>query len=171
MQVRDATDDDLLQILEIYNQVLRDSTAIYDDEPSTLDERRDWFEDRKAKGFPVLVAVRDGVVLGFASYGPWRTRWGYRFTVEHSVHVHADHRGKGIGSELLRPLMAHAKQAGMHVMVAGIDAENVHSIRFHERFGFEVVGRAKQVARKFDRWLDLVTMQLFLDDGDDPRPA
>ncbi|NIY74038.1 N-acetyltransferase [Thalassospira sp. HF15] len=165
MHLRGATKDDVPEILEIYNQVLRDSTAIYDDTPSTLDERHAWFEERQEKGFPVFVVEHDGRVLGFGSYGPWRTRWGYRFTVEHSVHVHIDHRGKGVGGVLVRALIAHAKQAGKHVMMGGIDAENVNSIRFHERFGFVEVGRARQVARKFDRWLDLVTMQLFLEDA------
>lgn len=165
MHLRDATRDDSAEILEIYNQVLRDSTAIYDDTPSTLEERQTWFEDRQEKGFPVFVVEDGGRVLGFGSYGPWRTRWGYRFTVEHSVHVHIDHRGKGVGAMLVRALIDHAKQAQMHVMVGGIDAENVNSIRFHEQLGFVEVGRAWQVARKFDRWLDLVTMQLFLQDG------
>ena len=163
MHLRDATKDDIPEILEIYNQVLRDSTAIYDDTPSTLEERHAWFEERQEKGFPVFVVEDNGRVLGFGSYGPWRTRWGYRFTVEHSVHVHADHRGTGVGGVLVRALIDHAKQDGMHVMVGGIDAENVNSIRFHERLGFVEVGRAKEVARKFHRWLDLVTMQLFLD--------
>jgi len=163
MHLRDATRGDMAEILEIYNQVLRDSTAIYDDTPSTLKERQAWFDERQEKGFPVFVVEDDGRILGFGSYGPWRARWGYRFTVEHSVHVHADHRGAGVGGMLVRALIDHAKQAGMHVMVGGIDAENVNSIRFHERLGFVEVGRAQQVARKFDRWLDLVTMQLFLD--------
>ncbi|WP_348772113.1 GNAT family N-acetyltransferase [Thalassospira xiamenensis] len=166
MFVRGATERDLPEILEIYNQVLRDSTAIYDDVPSSLEERREWFDGRNQQGFPVLVAEDDGKVLGFASYGPWRARWGYRFTVEHSVHVHVDHRGTGIGRALLTVLIPMAKEAGMHVMIGGIDAENVNSIRFHERFGFVEVGLAKQVARKFDRWLDLVTMQLFLNEPD-----
>ncbi|AXO15239.1 GNAT family N-acetyltransferase [Thalassospira indica] len=165
MHLRDATRDDMAEILEIYNQVLRDSTAIYDDTPSTLEARHAWFAERQEKGFPVLVVEDDGRIVGFGSYGPWRARWGYRFTVEHSVHVHIDHRGTGVGGMLVRALIGHAKQAGMHVMVGGIDAENVNSIRFHERLGFVEVGRAQQVARKFDRWLDLVTMQLFLDDA------
>ncbi|PKR59739.1 GNAT family N-acetyltransferase [Thalassospira lohafexi] len=163
MHIRTATKGDLPAILEIYNDVLLTSTAIYDDQPSSLEERLDWFEGRVQQGFPVLVAEQDGTVLGFASYGPWRARWGYRFTVEHSVHVHVDHRGAGIGKALLSALIPIARAAGLHVMVGGIDAENLNSIRFHERFGFVQVGHAKEVGRKFDRWLDLVTMQLFLD--------
>lgn len=171
MHIRTATKGDLPAILEIYNQVLLTSTAIYDDQPSSLEERLDWFEGRVQQGFPVLVAEEGGAVVGFASYGPWRGRWGYRFTVEHSVHVDARHRGAGVGGALLAALIELAKEAGLHVMVGGIDAENLNSIRFHARFGFEQVGHAKEVARKFDRWLDLVTMQLFLDDGDQTRAA
>ncbi|RCK25856.1 GNAT family N-acetyltransferase [Thalassospira lucentensis] len=171
MHIRTATKGDLPAILEIYNDVLLTSTAIYDDQPSSLEERLDWFEGRVQQGFPVLVAEEGGAVVGFASYGPWRGRWGYRFTVEHSVHVDARHRGAGAGGALLAALIELAKEAGLHVMVGGIDAENLNSIRFHARFGFEQVGHAKEVARKFDRWLDLVTMQLFLDDGDQTRAA
>ena len=87
------------------------------------------------------------------------------------MHVDASHRGAGVGGALLAALIELAKEAGLHVMVGGIDAENLNSIRFHARFGFEQVGHAKEVARKFDRWLDLVTMQLFLDDGDQTRAA
>lgn len=165
MQIRNATKADLVEILGIYNQVLRDSTAIYDDRPSSLAEREAWFDSRLKDGFPVLVAEQDGVVVGFASYGAWRGRWGYRYTVEHSVHVNVDHRGSGVGRALLGALIDRARAAGMHVMVGGIDADNRNSIRFHERFGFVQVGCAREVARKFDRWLDLVTMQLTLDDG------
>ena len=171
MHIRTATKGDLPAILEIYNQVLLTSTAIYDDQPSSLEERLDWFEGRVQQGVPVLVAEEGGAVVGFASYGPWRGRGGYRFTVEHSVHVDASHRGAGVGGALLAALIELAKEAGLHVMVGGIDAENLNSIRFHARFGFEQVGHAKEVARKFDRWLDLVTMQLFLDDGDQTRAA
>lgn len=169
MQIRSATKTDLPEILEIYNQVLRDSTAIYDDQPSTLAEREEWFDGRVKDGFPVLVAEEGGAVLGFASYGAWRGRWGYRYTVEHSVHVNAAHRGSGVGRALMTDLIEKARVSGMHVMVGGIDAENRNSIRFHERFGFVQVGCAKEVARKFDRWLDLVTMQLTLDDGTGAR--
>jgi len=165
MQVRSATKMDLPEILEIYNQVLRDSTAIYDNEPSSLAEREEWFDGRVRDGFPILVAEQDSSILGFSSYGAWRGRWGYCYTVEHSVHVHVSHRGTGVGRALLSPLIEMARAAGMHVMIGGIDAENLNSIRFHERLGFVQVGCAKEVARKFDRWLDLVTMQLTLDDG------
>lgn len=159
MIIRDATTADLREILAIYNDVVTTTTAIYDERVSTLEERQAWFEDRRACGMPVLVADSGGDIVGFSSFGPWRSRWGYRFTVEHSVHVRADCRGRGFGRALIEALFPHARALGMHVMIAHIDSEAVASCRLHERLGFELVGTFRQVARKFDRWLDLVVMR------------
>jgi L-amino acid N-acyltransferase len=160
MRIDDATDDDLPGILAIYNDVIRTSTAIYRDEPATLDERRAWNETRKTNGYPLLIArTEDGVVAGFATFGDFRPWPGYRYTVEHSVHVAGPHRGHGIGTALMRELIARGAAIGKHVMVAGIDADNHGSIRMHERLGFERTGHLKEVGWKFDRWLDLVFMQ------------
>jgi phosphinothricin acetyltransferase len=101
-------------------------------------------------------------ILGFASYGEFRPRGGYRFTVEHSLYVDAAVRGQGIGSTLLAALIERAMDKDVHVIVGGIDADNAGSIRLHERFGFTITGRLPQVGRKFDRWLDLVFMQRIL---------
>jgi phosphinothricin acetyltransferase len=166
VEIRDASEDDLPAILDIYNEVLTTSTAIYRDEPATLDERAAWFASRRAEGHPVLVAVESGEVVGLATYGGFRAWPGYRFTVEHSVHVRADRRGRGIGDLLMRPLIDRAVGAGMHVMIAGIDADNAGSIRFHERLGFTRAAHLHEVGFKFGRWLDLVLMQRILD-----RPA
>ncbi|MEJ1960931.1 MAG: N-acetyltransferase family protein [Gammaproteobacteria bacterium] len=111
MEIRDATDTDLPQILAIYNDVITNTTAIYDETLSTLEERRAWFEARKRQGWPVLVAAEGAEVLGFASFGEWRARWGYRYTVEHSVHVRTDCRGQGIGRSAYRSAVsARARQ-------------------------------------------------------------
>ena len=163
MIIRDAIAADLPAILQIFNQIVAETTAIYDQALSTLEQRAAWLNERTATGFPVLVADKDGSVVGFSSYGPWRARWGYRYTVEHSVHVHADHRGCGVGSALVEALLPRARAAGVHVMIGGIDAENRGSIRFHERLGFVEVAHYREVAHKFGRWLDLVSMQLLLD--------
>jgi phosphinothricin acetyltransferase len=128
--------------------------------PTTLDERRQWFENRVGRGYPVLVAT-DGVgtVVGFASFGDFRIGAGYRFTVEHTVHVRGDRRGAGLGTALMRQLIEHAAASGKHVMIGGVDAGNEPSIRFHERLGFEQVARLNEVGFKFGRWLDLVFLQ------------
>jgi L-amino acid N-acyltransferase len=157
--IREATDADLPQILNIYNDVVLTTTAIYDNRPSTLEKRRDWFAARREQGLPVLVLERDGEVLGFSSFGEWRNRWGYRYTVEHSVHVRADQRGRGYGRALVEALFPLALSMGKHIMVAHIDAEATASLRLHEKLGFERIGTFREVGQKFDRWLDLTVMQ------------
>jgi phosphinothricin acetyltransferase len=160
MRIEDASDDDLPAVVAIYNEVIRTSTAIYREEPATLEERQAWNEARKANGYPLLVArTADAPVAGFATFGDFRAWPGYRFTVEHSVHVAESHRGQGIGTALMGVLVERAAALGKHVMVAGIDADNAGSIRMHERLGFEQTGHLKQVGWKFGRWLDLVFMQ------------
>ena len=160
MRIEDATDDDLPAVLAIYNQVLATSTAIYREEPATLEERQTWNDTRKKNGYPLLVARTDAVrVAGFATFGDFRAWPGYRFTVEHSVHIADGHRGQGIGTALMRVLIERGTAIGKHVMVAGIDADNHGSIRMHERLGFEQTGQLKEVGWKFGRWLDLVFMQ------------
>lgn len=163
MTIRDAVESDMLQVLAIHNEVIATSTAIYSETPSTLAERVDWWRSRVAAGFPVIVAEDDSGLVGYASFGEFRGRPGYRFTVEHSVYVRQDRRGSGAGVALMTHLIDHAKGAGKHVMIAGVDAENEPSIRFHERLGFERVARFKEVGYKFGRWLDLVFLQLMLD--------
>ena len=146
MRIEDATDDDLAAVVAIYNQVLLTSTAIYRDEPATLEERQAWNETRKKNGYPLLVA-RTGTarVAGFATFGDFRTWPGYRFTVEHSVHVAEDCRGQGLGTALMGVLIERGTALGKHMMVAGIDADNTGSIRLHERLGFEITGHLKEV--------------------------
>lgn len=164
MILRDAIHTDLPAILAIYNEVITNSTAVYAFEPVNLADRAAWLENRQAKGFPVLVAADGDDVLGFASYGEWRGAWpGYKYTVEHSVHVKSGKRGTGIGRQLMQRLILSAQSAGMHVMLGAIDAENAASIQFHERLGFTAVAHFHQTGHKFGRWLDLVFMQLILD--------
>ena len=159
MIIRDARADDLPEILGIYNDVVLTTTAIYDETVSTLEQRRDWFDSRVRQGLPVLVAEEGGEVIGFSSFGEWRARWGYRYTVEHSVHVRADHRGRGHGRALIEALFPRAASMNMHVMIGHIDSAAAASIRLHEKLGFERVGYFREVAQKFDRWLDLVAVQ------------
>src|SRR5580704_10638132 len=124
LPVRDARDEDLEGLVAIYNDVLATSTAIYSSVPVTLEERRAWWHSRTAAGYPVLI-VRDAAgVAGFATFGDFRSWPGYRFTVEHTVHVRADGRGRGLGTLLLQALLPRAAALGKHVMIAGVDAAN-----------------------------------------------
>ncbi len=159
IEIRDASSEDIPAVLAIYNDVVATSTAIFRDTPATLEDRLAWWTERVAQGYPVLVAVEGDLVVGFATFGDFRSWPGYRFTVEHSVHVRADRRGSGIGHALMLPLIERAQGLGKHVIVAGIDGANEASLRFHARLGFERVGHLREVGFKFDRWLDLVLMQ------------
>jgi L-amino acid N-acyltransferase len=159
MRIRAATNADLQAILAIYNDVVANTTAIYDERPSTLDERQSWFDSRLRQGLPVLVAELEGEVVGFSSFGEWRSRWGYRHTVEHSVHVRADCRGRGFGRALIEALFPRAAALGMHMMIGHIDSAAIASLRLHEKLGFTMVGTFHEVARLRDGWLSLVAMQ------------
>ena len=164
MLIRDAVEGDLPGILEIHNEAIANTTANWDDVPADLAERRRWFDDRGRLGFPILVADVDGTVAGYASYGVWRPKNGYRHTVENSVYVHVDHHRRGIATALMAQLIERARAARIHVIVASIESSNTTSIALHERFGFRIVAQMPEVGRKFDRWLDMTYMQLTLPD-------
>jgi phosphinothricin acetyltransferase len=170
--IRAARPEDLPGILDIYNEVVENSTAIFALLPVTLDDRLAWFRQRREAGYPVMVALEDERVAGYSSFGEFRGAWsGYRYSVEHSVHVHRDFRGRGLGSALVRALLEPAAAMGKHVMIGAIDAANVPSLRLHDRLGFQQVGHFREVGHKFGHWLDLVFVQRFLDPPGSPRTA
>ena len=151
-------------ILDILNEAIANSTALYDYRPRSLESMQRWFESKTAGDFPVLGAVDErGQLLGFASYDTFRARPAYKYTVEHSVYVHVDQRGRGIGRELLQQLLARARAQQLHVLVGGIDASNAASIALHEALGFVHAGTIRQAGFKFGRWLDLAFYQLVLE--------
>lgn len=162
LTIRPADKADLPALLAIYNDAVANTLAIWNETPVDLENRRQWLEGRVRDGFPVLVAERDGAVLGYASYGPFRPFEGFRHSSELSVYVADGARGGGIGRALLTELVREATQRGVHVLVAGIEAGNAASIALHKSLGFEEAGTLKQVGRKFDRWLDLMFMQRIL---------
>lgn len=164
MLIRDTHTEDLPAILEIHNDAIRNTTAIWDETEVGLAERMDWLNGRLRAGYPVLTAVVDGKVAGYASYAQWRPKSGYRFTVEHSVYVSNDFHRRGIASALLTELVARATSAGIHALVGVIESQNTTSIALHEKFGFVTVGQMPEVGIKFGRWLDLTLMQLTLAD-------
>jgi phosphinothricin acetyltransferase len=168
IQIRTATEADLQSILDIYNDAVLNTTAVYDYEPHTLEMRRQWFRIKEAQGYPVFVAEENGQVVGFSSIGPWRAWAAYKYSVENSIYVAAGQRGKGIGKKLLEPLIKAAEELDLHTIIAGIDSTNEVSIKLHERFGFKEVGHFRQVGYKFGRWLDLTFMQLILKTPEQP---
>jgi phosphinothricin acetyltransferase len=161
--IRDTRETDLPEILAIHNTAIAETTAIWDTEPVDLAERLNWWHSRTASGFPVLVAEIDGAVAGYASYGQWRPKSGYRFTVENSVYVADRFHRRGVATALLTELLARARRAGtVHAVIAAIESANTTSIKLHEKFGFRTVGVLPEVGHKFGGWMDLTLMQLTL---------
>lgn len=157
--VRPATEADLPPILAIYNDAVVKTTAIWNDTIADLANRKTWFEARLKQNYPVLVAVEDGVIVGYGSFGDFRAFDGYRFSVEHSVYVAEGTRRRGIASALLEALTLKARELGKHVMIGGIAGDNLASLKLHAKLGFSESGRMPEVGFKFGRWLDLVFMQ------------
>lgn len=151
MIIRAAVESDADVIAEIYNDAVLNTTAIWNESQVDVANRIAWIHSRQQAGFPVIVAADDeDSVLGYASYGDWRPWDGYRHTVEHSVYVHKNARGQGIGDALMRTLIQLACEGKKHVMVAGIESENRASIMLHKKLGFAEAGTMKEVGNKFE---------------------
>jgi phosphinothricin acetyltransferase len=163
MVLRDAQPGDLAAIAGLLNHEIRSGTASWTETPKSEDDMARWFQDRRASGFPVLVAEEGGEVLGYASYGPFRAGEGYRGTVEHSVYVARNARGRGIARLLMERLIAQARAVGLHRMVGGVSADQPASLGLHRRLGFEEQGRLRGVGLKRGKRLDLALMVLALD--------
>lgn len=153
---------DLPEVLDIYNDIILTSTAVYRYETQTLNEKKQWFDEQQQSGNPLLVFEENGEVAGFATYSQFRPYPGYKHTMEHSVYVHKEHYQKGIATKLMRELIRIAEEQGVKTLVAGIDAENLGSMKAHEKLGFEYAGTIKNAGYKFEEWLDLVFYQLHL---------
>ncbi len=160
-ELRDATERDIPDMREIYNHYVANTTVTFDEDPVTLAEMRTKFRAVQKLEYPWLVAQSpNGVVLGYAYVSPWKTRAAYRFTVENSIYLGPASTGKGLGSALMKELLARATAAGVKEVVAVIaDRGADASIAIHERFGFKEIGRMGRVGFKFGRWLGTVLMQ------------
>jgi L-amino acid N-acyltransferase len=156
-------DSHAAQVRDIFNDAILNTTALYDYKPRAPETVLKWFGTKAGRGDPVLGAVdAQGRLLGFATYGPFRERPAYKYTVEHSVYVHRDHRRRGVAMGLLRELILRAEAQELHLMVGGIDAGNADSIALHEKLGFRHAGTIPQAGFKFGRWLDLAFYHLLL---------
>ncbi|NJB71474.1 phosphinothricin acetyltransferase [Saonia flava] len=160
--IRPAILKDVPEILTILNHEIKNSTVIYDYTERTLNQQTQWFYTKQEAKMPILVAEKESNILGFGSFGIYRPWEAYKFSIEHSIYVSSASRGLGIGKLLMEELIILAKLQGYHTMIAGVDADNKESYKFHEKFGFKEVGRFNEVGYKFDRWLDLIFMQLHL---------
>ena len=151
------------QILEIFNDAILNSAALYDYNPWTPDTMKSWFELKKEHNFPVIGIVDNKKrLLGFGTYGVFRIRPAYKYTIENSLYVHKDFRGKGLGKILLDEIIKNAILQNYHCIVGVIDSSNITSISLHKSFGFRFSGRIEQVGYKFNRWLDADFYQLIL---------
>jgi L-amino acid N-acyltransferase YncA len=160
--INEASRQDLGEILAIYNEVIRNSTAVYTEVEFCAERGSAWFEAKVSRGFPFIVARDASGITGFGTFGEFRAHPCYQHSVEHSVHIRVDRRGQGIGRALVIELMTRAVAMHKHVMIAGIDADNAASIGLHQSLGFTNVGHFNQVGFKFGRWLDLVFLQCLL---------
>ena len=157
--VRPAATADLPAILAIYNGVIRDTLAIWKDEPVDLEERQAWFSARRAAGHSVLVAEIDGTIAGYAATGDFRGGSGFRLVCENSVHVAPTFQRRGVARALMSALIAAARASGRTQMVAAIGLPNAPSIALHDALGFERVGLMPGIGIKRKARLDLLLMQ------------
>lgn len=158
-----CTASQLSAIRAIYNDAILNTTALYEYEPRSEEVMREWFADRERNGIPVIgIEWEPGVLAGFATWGPFRPRAAYKYSVEHSVYVDERFRGEGVGRQLLQAIVAEARQRDIHMLIAGIDATNVASVALHSSLGFRCCGTVREAGFKFGRWLDLEFWQLIL---------
>ena len=160
--IREASEKDLKSILEIYNDAILNTTAIYAYKIQTLEEKKQWYEKKKQDGYPLLIFEESDRVLGFATFGPFREWPAYKYTIEHSIYVHKDYRNQGIATKLMKEIIKIANEREYATLVAVIDAANEVSIKMHEKIGFKYSGIVTKAGFKFGKWLDLAFYQLNL---------
>ncbi|MDR3541277.1 MAG: GNAT family N-acetyltransferase [Desulfosporosinus sp.] len=167
--IRQAIEDDLSQILEIYNDAILNTTAIYTYNVQSIEDRTLWLHKKNEDELPVLVSIENNQVIGFATFGPFRAWPAYKYTIEHSVYVHNDFRHHGIGTALIKEIIRIAEERNFATIVAGIDAFNENSLKLHEKLGFEYSGTIRRAGFKFGKWLDLAFYQLNLPGPENPQ--
>jgi phosphinothricin acetyltransferase len=161
LSIRPANEADVPRITEIYNEAILNTTATFDTDIKSLDDRLQWFRNHDEK-HPVLVAERNGKVIGFASLSEWSDRCAYEGTAEVSVYIDHNYRGQGAGKQLLEVLTLEGEKAGLHNLISRIAGGNLSSIHIHELFGFTHIGVMREAGKKFGKFLDVHFMQKLL---------
>jgi phosphinothricin acetyltransferase len=162
LRIRSAEISDVDAITEIYNEAILTTTATFDLEPKTREDRLQWFQEHDDR-HPILVAELDGQVVGWTSLSRWRPRCAYEDTGELSFYVKAEYRGKGIGRKLKQAIIDEACRLGFRTLIAGVAEGSDASLHLNKSLGFEVVGTFKKVGKKFGKLLDVTYLQRFLD--------
>lgn len=161
VSIRLATTNDLPSIVSIYNEFI-DTTVTMDTIPATIQSRTKWFKDHSPKHPITCFVVDTGVIAGWSSLSKWSEKLGYKGTIENSVYVSRKFQHQGIGTKLLNDSIGRAKELGYHCIVSRIDAENIVSLSLHESKGFQKIGLMKEFGFKFNRYIDVVLLQLML---------
>lgn len=161
--IRPITEDDIASCLDIYNYEVMNGVATLDLEPRTLPEWQEWYEAHSDEHHPIVVGIIDGVVAGYASLSPYRPKEAYKSTVELSIYIHQEYRGRGVASKLMAHILDHAKETDtLHTVVSVITAGNAASTALHERFGFTYCGLTPQVGFKHGKYQDTETYALLV---------
>ena len=160
--IRLAMEADVDGITEVYNEAIRTTTATFDMEPKSREDRMQWFESHGPR-HPILVAEMDGMVVGWTCLNQWSDRPAYDATAETSFYVKEEFRGKGIGRQLKQAIIDESRKLGYHTLIARAAQGSDESIHLNESFGFKHIGTMKEVGRKFGKLLDVHIFQLMLD--------
>jgi len=169
-RIGSCTEKQLPEILDIFNEAILNSTALYDYKPRTMENMKTWYAAKQQGNFPIIgVFDPSEKLLGFTSFGSFRNWPAYKYSVEHSIYIRSDRRGEGLGKLLLRAIIKNAEEQDYHVLIGGIDASNTASIHLHEMEGFVLSGTIRQAGFKFGKWLDLSFYQLTLKTPENPK--
>ena len=162
--IKPGSETQLPAILEILNDAILNTSALYDYKPRTMENMKHWYHAKQEGNYPIVgvFEAENGTLCGFASYGPFRNWPAYKYTVEHSVYVRSDMRGQGLGKLLLQEIIEKAREQDYHCIIGGIDSSNQVSKSLHEKAGFIYCGTIQHAGYKFGRWLDLSFYQLIL---------
>lgn len=158
IEIRRAILEDQSEILAIYNEAVLNSTATFDTEPRSFEKQLEWFVSHKVN-HPVFVAIENNTIVGWASLSPYSDRCAYETTVEVSVYIHYEHRGKKIGSKLLDVITLEGGKVNNHTIISRITSDNLASIHIHEKLGYKHAGVLKEVGIKFGKKMDVLFMQ------------
>ena len=163
MKIRSALEQDVREMMEIFNYEVRNSTASFAIQEKTYEDRLEWFHAHGTGNHPLIVAEEDGRVAGYACLSQYRPHEAYKKTVELSVYVSPDFRKRGVGEALMQEIIRLAREdRNSRTVISVITAENQASIRLHEKLGFSFCGKMHEVGEKFGRMLDIVNYELLV---------